>query len=67
MGNKGGETVYLGSGTVVRVTDRALLIDMEGSREWYPRSVVTGGDSMDEGEDVEVEVERWFAKKQGWV
>lgn len=58
--------VTLGEFTVMRVTDRAIAIDMEDTEwTWLPRSVVEEGEDMEEFERYGINVRAWFAKKEG--
>lgn len=51
-------------GEVVRVTPAAVLVKHGGKETWVPRSVCAGGDELGEG-DTDIQVERWFAEKEG--
>lgn len=52
-------------GEAVRTTDMAVLIrDDSGEEHWVPRSVCRDGDSLEVG-DTDIEVQRWFAEKEG--
>lgn len=58
------------SGTIAEVTDKAILVDIKGTRgeHWIPRSVIEDGDEINEndiGEDLEFMVESWFVDKEG--
>jgi hypothetical protein len=61
----------LGEFVIVKATDLAVAIDT-GDEElawlvWLPRSVVEGGEDMEEGGEYEISVKSWFAKKEGLV
>lgn len=52
-------------GEVIRTTERAVLVRCPDKREvWVPRSVCLDGDMIEEG-DTDLEVETWFAEKEG--
>lgn len=58
----------LGSFIIVKATDQAIAIDMgDDEWTWLPRSVVEDGDDMEEGEEYEINVQTWFAEKEGLV
>ena len=50
-------------------TEKAVLLLWEGDEYWVPKSVITVYGEWPTGADdeVEVEIEDWFAEKQGWV
>lgn len=52
---------------VVRETDLAFLVRIDGDELWMPKSVVEGGGELDilGFQDIELEVAEWFAKKEG--
>jgi hypothetical protein len=59
-------TVTLTVLKVVAETDLALLLELEEDQVWVPKSVITGADEIDVGdEDIEVEVAEWFAEREG--
>lgn len=49
---------------VLRTTDKAVLVELNGEEVWIPRSQCEGGDDIDEGDD-SINVTRWFADKRG--
>ena len=51
---------------IIAATDKAVLCDIDGEEIWIPRSVIDGGDSLDIGDNGEIEVAEWFAKKEGF-
>lgn len=55
--------------TYKRTTEKAVLIRWEGEEYWVPRSVMTciGQEPRDAYDEVEIEVDDWFAEKEGWV
>lgn len=63
-----------GDHTVMKVTDNAVAIDSGDTDEkgrpifiWFPKSVVSESEGMEEGVDYTFEVERWFLEKEGLV
>ena len=60
------EYVTLEADEVMAVTDKAVLFDIDGDETWVPKSVIDGGDGYTKGDlDVEVQVQKWFADKEG--
>jgi hypothetical protein len=62
----------LGIGTVVKATDKAVLVDLGeiGEEKWIPRSVLGGeedADEIDEGYVGDIVVQRWWAVKEQLV
>jgi len=58
------------SAVVVQATDRALKVLNEdaGEEHWVPRSAVTDGEDLDEGDTVDAfELARWKAEELGWA
>lgn len=55
------------SGTVLRKSGKAVLVDRgHGDESWIPLSVIEdGGDDIDVGDEVDLEVASWFARKEG--
>jgi len=53
--------------TFKRITEKAFLVIWEGDEIWLPKSVVTviGDLPRSASEEVELEVEDWFAEKEG--
>ena len=53
---------------VVRETDKAFLFLLDSGETWVPKSVVEDADDIAEGDDdLEVEVAKWFAEKEGLI
>ena len=54
-------------GTFLHETDKAVLIEMDdGEQHWIPFSCCDFEEgSLDEGEHATIEVQTWFAEKQG--
>lgn len=50
-------------------TEKAILVDLDGDEVWIPKSQCSWPAGKPEfREDVaELEVEDWFAQKQGWL
>lgn len=58
--------VHLDVDRIVRETDAAFLIEIDGERHWIPKSQVSGSDRLSEGdEDVTVSVTEWIADQKG--
>lgn len=51
--------------TVIHLTRKAALCDIEGDEHWLPFSVVDGLEDADKGDTVEVEIPSWFCDKNG--
>lgn len=66
------ETTILTESEVVRTTERAILVRLrrmsvaESEDVWIPRSVVEGGEFLEEG-DTDVEVHDWWAYKNDLI
>lgn len=55
---------HLESCTVLRDTEKAILVEYEEEEFWIPRSCVSEGEKYEEGdEDVTLSVSEWFWKK----
>lgn len=51
---------------ILRETENALLILLDGDELWVPRSQVAGGDDYTQGDrDVTLSVTEWWANKNG--
>lgn len=50
-------------GTVIRTTERAVLIDLDGDETWIPRSVCRDGEHIDESW-TEIEVANWWLRQE---
>ena len=60
------EWVELGDCEIVRVTEKAVLIDVDGSEEWFPRSQIRDGeDDFEAGTVTDIAVTPWIAKEKG--
>lgn len=61
------DTTVLDDCEVIHTTARAILVRINGNaldatEIWIPRSVVEGGDFIEEG-DTDIEVQDWWAAK----
>lgn len=62
------EFVPVEVGGILVATDRAVLVEVDGEEVWVPRSVIEGGDGLEESEETqEIDVAEWFAEKKGWL
>jgi len=52
---------------VIRSTDKALLVKIDGDEYWLPKSQVLNADEVDPGVfgTQELEISRWWLKEQG--
>ena len=50
---------------VIRETDDAILVDLEGGKYWLPKSQLE--DWPDKGEKGEVEISEWMAIEKGLI
>lgn len=51
---------------IVGATEKALHVEYDGTEFWVPRSVVDGGDKLEQGDkDVSVSIQEWFCEKEG--
>jgi ribosomal protein S1 len=53
------------SGTITKVTEKAVLVELDGDEKWIPRSQIEDGDTIDVGSQ-DFAVTTWFAKKEGF-
>ena len=64
-------TEELGDARIIRVTDDAVLCDIDGIGEtWIPKSVLEHPEPhlMEEDEEIsDLEVQAWWAQKEGLV
>ena len=55
----------------VHETDDAVLVLINGDKEWVPKSMIRDGHDLDFSEDYdlgfEMEIVEWFAIKKGFV
>ena len=58
---------------VLKLTDKAALLEFEGEEEWVPRSaMIVEDDALDEAEGdpemtIEVGIANWKAEQLGWL
>lgn len=53
---------------VVKVTDDAFLLLIDGEEYWLPRSQIADPDDYEEGElDCEMSVTKWIARQKGLI
>ena len=55
---------------IVRVTQKAVLIDVNGHETWVGRSCIHGGDerrldSLDPGDEVTLQIFQWLCENEG--
>lgn len=68
-----GDTFTIDGATVVRETDKAILVDAPdlGDETWVPKSVVDDDseiwDAASGRRPGQLVVKRWWAEKQGWI
>ena len=65
------ETVQIQDATVVRVTDRALLCEIEGEEFWIPKAHIDDDSEItvhsEDGDEGELIIPLWFAEEQGLI
>lgn len=62
MGNS--SWVHLDVDRVVRLTEKAMLVEIDGEEVWVPLSVVADAETYEEGDtDVTISVQEWWAEK----
>jgi hypothetical protein len=47
-----------------KATEKAVLVEIDGTEHWIPRSVCLDGDSIDVGDD-DLIVANWWLEKEG--
>jgi hypothetical protein len=53
---------------VIRTTDAALLVNVDGAEEWIPKSQLQEGNEVEEAGDCgKLIIPRWLAAKKGWA
>ena len=61
-----GRYVHLDVEEIVRGTDKALLLRIDGEEVWVPLSQIADSDDYEVGDmDCTVSVTEWFASKEG--
>ena len=58
--------IVLICGEVIRLTEKAVLYDIDGDETWIPKSVLENPDAINEG-DTELYIARWFCDKEGII
>lgn len=49
-------------------TEKAVLLDVgDDADKWVPRAVIKDGEDLDVGDTGDVEIEEWFALKEGLI
>ncbi len=51
--------------TIKRVTDKAMLVDINGNEIWFPLSQVADAENYQENDQGDLSVTEWIAKKNG--
>ena len=58
--------VHLDVEEVVRITEKAILLRIDGDEIWFPVSQVANADDYEEGDaDLTVSVTEWAARQKG--
>lgn len=58
--------VHLSVEEVVKETDKALLVRIDGEDVWIPLSQIADADDYEPGDtDITLSVTKWFADKEG--
>jgi hypothetical protein len=58
--------VKVGYAKVIRTTEKAILVDLDGEERWVPQSCVHADSEVwKEGQEGELVLTRWFADKEG--
>lgn len=69
MARGGKGPTSLGQGSIVRETDKAMLVELDsGDEVWVPLSVIHDDSELYQGceeDEGELVVEEWFADKEG--
>lgn len=56
--------VHLDVDRVVRLTEKAMLVEIDGEEVWVPLSVVADAETYEEGDtDVTISIQEWWAEK----
>lgn len=63
------EPARIGEAKVLRVTDKALLVDLEGEEVWVPRSVIHDDSEVysEKNGEGELVVALWWAEANGYA
>lgn len=69
--NQGETGFYLGEGQLLKATEMAILVEVEGDEIWIPKSQIHDDsdvwDDVHDGTEGAVFVSLWWAEKQGWL
>jgi len=61
----------LGEGLVLRTSEMAIHVQVEGEEIWIPKSCLHDESEIDEhaekGDEGAVSVKTWWAEKEGWA
>lgn len=58
--------VHLDVAEIKKITDKAMLVDIEDEEVWIPLSQIADAENYQEGDtDCTVSVTEWFAGKEG--
>ena len=52
---------------VIAATDAAVLVEIEGSEEWIPRSQIEDGDEWEKGDKGDITISEWLCVQRGWL
>lgn len=58
---------YLEVVRIIKITDKAMLVELEDQQLWIPLSQIEEGEWEEGDENVEFGVTEWFAKKEGLI
>lgn len=50
---------------IIAATDLAVLCEVEDAEVWIPRSLIEDGDTLVVDMGVDIEVQQWFAEREG--
>lgn len=63
---RGEDAVVVGRANVLRSTEKALLVELEGEEKWIPKSCIHDDSEVyDDGHEGELVLKKWFAEKEG--
>jgi hypothetical protein len=58
--------VHLDVDRIKKITDKAMLVELDGDDHWLPLSQVSEPETFEEGdEDVTVSITEWIAEQKG--
>ena len=52
---------------IIATTDDAVLVEIEGSEEWIPRSQIEVGYDWEKGDTGEMQISEWLCGQRGWL